>query len=366
MTRDDDKPENTIQRSRRFDAAPGSTMRREPGFSNLEDLDEDGYEEPDRDTNFASGYRADSVEDEEEYDDEFSDDDENEAFAAEMSDPGYEPGQILEEDSDVWIEEESYLDEHENERQSWPLGLIVVGIVAVVLLAAGAYGVLQQRAATQAELRDLRAALAVAASPDAVGANRSALETLQQAHDKLAAEAQALSLENRRLADTVAGLEAQLGAQQSVPAQPLPVAKTNLDADADKPVAGNTIATQSTEASSSPAATQSQAPTVAQSPTSRSTPEPAGTSAAPPTSTTNTAGAWFVNFGTYATRNMADTWASRVRPLSGKVIVAPNDKDGRTLYRVRVVGLADREAAQQVARQLEADLRVSQLWVGRE
>lgn len=367
MTRDDDKPENTIQRSRRFDAAaPGSILRREPGFSNLEDLDEDGYEEPDRDTNFASGYRADSVEDEEEYDDTFSEDDEDDAFAADNSDSGYKPGQILEEDSEVWIEEDSYLDEQEDERQRWPLGLIVVGVVAVALLAAGAYGVLQQRAATQAELRDLRAALAVAATPDAIGASRGALETLQQAHDKLAAEAQALTLENRRLADTVAGLEAQLGVQQSVPAQPVPAAKTKPDAGADKSVARNTVVPESTEASSSSAATQAEAPIVAQSPTAKSTPEPAGTPAAPQAATTNIAGAWFVNFGTYATRNMADTWASRVRPLSGKVIVAPNDKDGRTLYRVRVVGLADREAAQQVARQLEADLRVPQLWVGRE
>jgi cell division septation protein DedD len=63
---------------------------------------------------------------------------------------------------------------------------------------------------------------------------------------------------------------------------------------------------------------------------------------------------------------MAETWASRLKPAAGNVIISPNNIDGKTLFRVRVIGLPDRAAAQQVARQLETDQRVSALWVGKD
>lgn len=374
MARHDDSPENTIHRSRRFDAdPPGIASRTEPGFSDFDDLHEDGYEEPDRDTNLASGYRADSVEDEEGYDDAFSEDGEREPFENGNVNASYDADDDLAEDSDTWIDEEVDFEGQEDDRQGWPLGLIMVGIVAIVLLAAGGYGVLQQRAATQEELRELRAALAVSASPDDVGSSRGALQTLQQSYDKLTADAQALTLENRRLADTVAGLEAQLGVQQSVPTKTSTAVQSKPDNSA--PAASNAVAAASTEPTTSPAAEprETAAQVTAPAPTPPpTTPTPAAVQPVVPTpaatqmATASASGPWFVNFGTYATRNMADTWASRVKPIAGEVIVAPNEKDGKTLYRVRVVGLSDRDSAQQVARKLETDLRVAQLWVGRE
>jgi cell division septation protein DedD len=63
---------------------------------------------------------------------------------------------------------------------------------------------------------------------------------------------------------------------------------------------------------------------------------------------------------------MAETWASRLKPAAGNVIISPSDINGKTLFRVRVIGLPDRAAAQQVARQLEAEQRVSELWVGKD
>jgi cell division protein FtsN len=367
MTRDDEKPGNTIERARRFDAnTPGSGSRQEPSFSNLEDLHEDGYEEPDRDTNFTSGYRADSVEEEEVYDDTYPEDDEREVFADSESDRLLDPDEATEEDSDSWLDE----DDEPEERQRWPMGLVAVAVLAVVLLGAGGYGVLQQRAATEAEIRELRAALAVAASPAHGGDTRGALETLQQSYDKLSTQAEKLTLENRRLADTVAGLEAQLGAQQSVPAKPVSVqnspssvSQAGAVTNSDKPAASQVTASPTT-------VSQTTAPQPATQQPAKPVPAATKPVAEPPTAaekaTASPTGPWFVNFGTYATRNMADTWASRVRPGAGEVIVAPNEKDGRTLYRVRVVGLSDRESAQQVARKLESDLRVPALWVGRE
>lgn len=368
MTRDDDTPENTLERSRRFDAnATGNNVRQEPSFSDLDDLDEDGYEEPDRDTNLAAGYRADSVEEEDEYD-HSAEENERSRVADYRSDIGDDVDASLEDDD--WLEPD---DDRVDEGQGWPLGMIVVGLVALVLLAAGGYGVLQQRAATQEELRELRAALAVAGPQDA--GDREALQSLQQSYDKLSAQAQALTLENRRLSDTVAGLEAQLGSQQSVPSKAV--------AAQDAQVAGSTAPQEAVAQSSAPPAPAAAnivqdatttppktappttaPPRAAQLPAQ---PKPAVKSApAKPKPASSPTGPWFVNFGTYATRSMADTWASRVRPTAGEVIVAPNDKDGRTLYRVRVVGLGDRESAQQVARKLESDLQVPPLWVGRE
>ncbi len=82
---------------------------------------------------------------------------------------------------------------------------------------------MQQRAATEEELRQLRAALATSANPEEAKTSREALQNLQQSYDKLAANAEALTLENRRLADTVAGLQAQLGVQQAVLTKTVPL-----------------------------------------------------------------------------------------------------------------------------------------------
>ena len=46
--------------------------------------------------------------------------------------------------------------------------------------------------------------------------------------------------------------------------------------------------------------------------------------------------------------------------------MVPGTKDDRTYYRVRVVGLGGKSAAELVARQLEAEMQVSRLWVGQD
>lgn len=385
MARDnDDTSENTIERSHRFDGnSPGNGSRQEPSFSNFDDIHEDGYEEPDRDTDFASGYRADSVEDEEELDDTFSDDEERDPFPDDSPDARYDSDRTPADESDNWLEQEADLEDDDDDSQTWPLGLIAVAVVAVVLLAAGVYGVMQQRAATQEELRELRAALAVSAKPEDVGTSRGALDTLQKSYDQLSAQAQALTLENRRLTDTVAGLEAQLGTQQSMPTRSTTTAQSKPDsasiASTQQPAAAALGAEPATSTTAKPQEAAAPRPAAVPAATPQPTasapvtsqpiaPEPAALPkpSATPSAVADASGPWFVNFGTYATRDMAETWANRLRPVAGEVIIAPNDKDGRTLYRVRVVRLSDRDSAQQVARNLEADLRVSELWVGRE
>jgi cell division septation protein DedD len=207
---------------------------------------------------------------------------------------------------------------------------------------------MQQRAATQEELRQLRATLATSANTQAMSAGREALQNMQQSYDKLSANAEALTLENRRLADTVAGLQAQLGVQQAVLTKAVPAAKpvesatareaASLQRVAPKPVATRPATPQPMP--SKPAAAQS----AAEAPS----------------------GPWFVNFASYSSRSTAETWAKKLSPGAGRVVIVPSAKGGQTLYRVRVVGLASRGSAQEVARKLEAELRVAALWVGQE
>jgi cell division protein FtsN len=357
------------------DANPnGSIQRHEPKFGRFYE-DEDEYEEPDRDTDYSAGYRAENLEAEEEFEASYPDEADSGVLTAEEDDePEYlsssvwsESDQSIAEEPDAWLEKEDYREEDVDSGRKWPLGLVAVGIAALVLLIAGGYGVMQQRAATEEELRQLRATLATSVNPVDESASREALQELQKSYDKLAANAEALKLENRRLTDTVAGLEAQLGVQQVAITKAAPAAKQVKPQVADAvaslyekkpPPSANQVKPAAIEESTLPQ------PAAVPKP---ATPEPiAPKPAAGPATPAVSTGPWFVNFGSYASRSMAETWANKLSPNTGKVIIAPSVKDGQTLYRVRVVELASRGSAQEVARQLEAQMRVSKLWVGKE
>ena len=137
-------------------------------------------------------------------------------------------------------------------------------------------------------------------------------------------ELESLRLENQRLSDTVKGLESQLDAQQKVLALPKPTKPT---------------------------------PTVAKP---KPTPAPAKTAAG------STGGNRFVNFSSYSQRAAAEDWAAKLKPSSGRTVVTTGSKDGKTIYRVRVIGLANRESAQKLAGQLESQYGLSKLWVGQQ
>tara|TARA_R110001592_G_scaffold363043_1_gene679619 strand:- start:107054 stop:108154 length:1101 start_codon:yes stop_codon:yes gene_type:complete len=341
------------------DSVPGG--RREPVFTDF-DEDED-YEEADRDTDYASTYEEEAEDDEylEPLEDENPDDNSAEwqlpgatGTAAVAAGTSENPWDIAEktdfsEDSNTEPDEDDFelegdREEYDTETEpellddegdypdeleeaaehegapSWPLGLVIVGIVALVLLAAGGYGVIQQRSATQEEIRQLQASLATAANPAEVAASREALREMELRNEKLTATVDRLSLENRRLADTVTGLEKQLATAEAAAAKPV-VAKP---APAPRPVAKA---------------------------------KPASAAAG---------GSWFVNFGSYGQRSAAESWAKKLKPSAGEAVVAAGTRDGKTFYRVRIIGLADRSAARKVAGQLESAYKLPPLWVGSE
>ena len=353
-------------------AAGGVELPREPRFGEFEE--DDVYEDLDRDTDYAAVYADDETEDELEELEEYREDppgdsaetasiwsfeedpdsewqsgqtEEREDDAPQSPDlaataHGHLPQEAGMSDRDIDWEEEEYLEEQESSLRQWPLGMIVVGVVALILLTAGGYGVMQQRSATEDEIRQLRATLATTASPEEVSATRDALQEVKERNLALQGDLDAMVLENRRLQDTVAGLESQLQAQKKA------LAAVPLETPEDPaPVA--------TEPQSAPPA-EKPAPVAVVKPEPK--PEPALAAAVE--------SGWFVNFGSYSQRATADKWAARLAPDTGRVVVSTGSKDGREFYRVRVVGLGSRDQAQSVARELARQYDLDKLWVGKQ
>ena len=205
---------------------------------------------------------------------------------------------------------------------TWPIGLIAVTVLALVLLAAGGYGVMKQRAAMEQQIRELQAQLAVAAKPAGVSDAQATLETLQTENRQLSDTLATLRDKNQQLSDTLAGLEKQLTVQRTATARAAPAT-----------------------AASKPA------------------PKPAASTQTTPAATT---GPWFVNFSSYSERSAAQSWSTRLKPSAGTVTVSSAQRNGETLYRVRVINLASESSAQAVARQLEREHGLTKLWIGKE
>jgi cell division septation protein DedD len=240
-------------------------------------------------------------------------------------------------DSDEWDEGPA---EHEGPGffESWPIGLIAVAVVALLLLAGGGYGVMQQRAEMREEVRDLRAQLATAARPEQITDSRDAQRELTELNTRLRQQLDSLTLENRQLADTVAGLENQLDAQR----------QAAIKLEEARAAARNQTATGSTSA-----------PAPAVAPKAK----PAPAAIAPTASGT---GNWFVNFGSYSQQAVATDWAARLELSYGKVIVAPASANGKTVYRVRVVDLPSKAEAERISTRLQQEYKLPTLWVGRQ
>jgi cell division septation protein DedD len=353
-------------------ATAGDELPSEPRFGEFDE--DDVYEDLDRDTDYAAVYADEEAEDEFEELEGYRNDQPGEAAATasiwaveENPDSGWQPrqeedredddpqspgvaattpGHLPQEagmlDRDVDWEEEEYLEEQESSLRQWPLGMIVVGVIALILLTAGGYGVMQQRSAMEDEIRQLRATLATTASPEEVTASREALQEVKERNLALQGDLDAMVLENQRLQDTVAGLESQLQAQkEAFAAVPLETPEDPAPVTTEPP-------------SAPPAAKAPAAAEVKPEPK----PEPSVATAA--------ASGWFVNFGSYSQRATADKWAGRLNPDTGRVVVSTGSKDGREFYRVRVVGLSSRDQAQTVARELEREYDLNKLWVGKQ
>ena len=213
--------------------------------------------------------------------------------------------------------------------QPWPWGLIAAGIIALLLLAAGGYGVLEQRLETQKEVRLLRAKLATTTSNTEVAESRQAQRNLQIHNEELQTQVEALQAEVAALREALRQKASEPPMQPTETVDPIP-------APAPTP--------------------KTVKPAVVQEPT---------TKAAPPEPPI-VADTWFVNFGSYKSRATADSWASRLSVSSGRVAVVSGEKKGALYYRVRVLDLPSKEIAGKIARQLEQTHHLSPRWVGKQ
>lgn len=217
---------------------------------------------------------------------------------------------------------------------SWPLGLIAVAVVAVLLLSAGGYGVMRERASMQEEVRALQAAAATSANPKEVAANREAQRVLGARNKELLNTVDALHMEIRSLRDTTQGLESQLIELKSEKVAAVTKPKPKPRAVAAAP----TRATPATPIRTS----------------SKAAPKPA------------TTGGWFVNFSSYGASETANSWVARLKPAYGEVVAVPTIKNGDTFYRVRVVNLGSEAQARDVAKAFEKQYKLPKLWVGQQ
>lgn len=223
----------------------------------------------------------------------------------------------------------------ESNARGLPIAMIAVVALALLLLAVGGYGVVKQRGEMQSEIRDLQARLATTISPEEAEAEREAQRQIAVQNESLAAEIDALGAENAELAAQLETLEAQLAERQAA-------AKVQAEAAAKAQATREAAARRSAEqAAAQRSTTQKDA------------------------SSTSARGPWFVNFGSYAQRDVANRWADRLETSSGEVIVQSATAAGKQIYRVRVVGLANQDEAERIATRLERQYQLPRLWVGK-
>lgn len=230
-----------------------------------------------------------------------------------------------------------------------PLFMIVMVVAALALLAAGGYGVMQQRNALQGEIRDLQARLATAPSPSESVAAREELRAMEVASERLEDELEILRAENQSLQENLATLAST---SESAGAADADIAVTNTRANTD--TGADTSAGPATSATNP-------APSASAFPAGAAT--GADEQAAVPVAPAET---WFVNFGSYTRRVVAEQWSEQLDVTGGEVIVQTAEAGGRAVYRVRVTGLPDRDTAERVATGLEREFQLPRLWIGRE
>ena len=302
--------------------------------------DKDNLTSPSEDAFYQADYEEDTID----YDLESDEFLEEEAFEPELStnwespEPDTAPELEDEQESDLDLRYEDNTDTQEQWDEGeadplydedytppLPLGLFAAAGVALLLLAAGGYGVIQQRTAMQEEIRQLQATLSTSTSNTEVTASRQAQRSLEVRNRDIVVQLEYLRAENQRLRDELSA--------QTPPPQP----KT---AEPPKP-----------------------SPTPKAKPVPVAKVEPTKSSVAKPQVITT---GWFVNFGSYTKKAMANSWASKLTADKGEIVVQPSEKGSASFFRVRIINLPSREIAEKIARQLEQTHNLPPLWIGKQ
>ncbi|PLW83943.1 hypothetical protein CWI75_00875 [Kineobactrum sediminis] len=208
------------------------------------------------------------------------------------------------------------------------VGLAFITATVVGLVAFNAYTLVSENASLKTEIQRLQIQLDTATSPAAPSAEAVADEELRRS----------LMQRNESLENELANLEQGYVRLETELTDTLAAYKANNAALEEELLASR----------------QQQAATVDPTPP---------TEAAGPI---NDTGAWFVNFGSYGQRALAQRWSEQLNVSTGTVILQEAVADGEAVYRVRVVGLATKSRADELARTLASKHQLPALWVGRD
>lgn len=209
-------------------------------------------------------------------------------------------------------------------RPLWP---VLTAACALILVVIGGWGAITERSSLTARIAELESAAA----------------KTPQRGDLSGSEEQSLRDENQQLSNQLDELRVQL----SNMAQELAELETALSSELATSQPQESVATTVNNEVANTRANQDQ--TVGDKASDEAN-----------------IGDWFVNVAAYSQASAAQSWVDKLTAsldenvVSSKVVV--NDK---TLYRVRVVDLADRAAAQALARRLENNYEIGPLWVGK-
>ncbi len=336
--------ESSVEAAMRWHDEDGATADSEAGTESPDDLASDEYD--------AEPYYDDVTEDEPAY--HAGDSETTSTSSSRLN---------LEQLSELDTELDEFTDEANTRRPAQiPLGLLATAVVALLLLAAGGYGVMQQRAEMQEEIRLLQSRLATAGAIDAAGDTSSdtRVADLEQALAGLEQSNRGLQMDNAALEEKLAALQATRRLSEA----------PSESADQSTGAAGRTVMEKGAEpapeqiAASKPAAVEASdslpvaAPVEAKVNATAPESQPVVPAQAP-------TGPWFVNFAAYSREGDARARADSLKVSAGIVRLLPVEVDGRTLYRVRITGLSDRSRADALARELESNYGVSRLWVGK-
>ncbi|MEL0006667.1 MAG: SPOR domain-containing protein, partial [Luminiphilus sp.] len=209
-----------------------------------------------------------------------------------------------------------------SKRSVWPM---LVGFVAVVLVAVGGWGLFEEKAALQARVNELERSQTLAQANTVDASMLSALETdnasLQLQLDSLYRDYELAMAEIAALQETT---ETAAVVTEASPEVALP--------ETAEPNAAPGIADSDTQPGSSRAT-----------------------------------GSWFVNVGAFSVLQSAENLSARLNSAGFGAVVQETSTDaGKILYRVRVTGLSEKDDAQRVARELEASYGMGPVWIGQE
>ena len=274
-----------------------------------DDIDDEGRENDDLEYD-----DEDDLEDDEDLDDDDleEEDDENDADSSDEHNSGFDNGLT---DRAVDTPDDRAT------RSAWPM---LVGFVAVMLIAVGGWGLFEERAALQTRINELERSQSQAQSTNSVDTSvLSALETDNAAlklqldglyRDYELAMAEITSLQEARgMTPTDAPEEDErVSAVATKPEVSTPTSDTELALDTDE-----------------------------------------------------TTGSWFVNIGAYSVPQSAENIAAQLADGGVDAVIQKiSTDDGKVLFRVRVTGLSTREDARQVGNDLESRYGINPVWVG--